>query len=360
MSQSPELKLSDNEHEQPLVSIIVYNYNYGKYLRDCFESILNQTYENFEIVFSDNASEDKSWEIACDYEKKNPGKIFLARNRKNFGTDANLANCLAAKRGTFYCIMGSDDVLDPEFVATCVRIFKSNQKIMYVMTHRYILDEKGKRLDEAPFYDNSYVLHPPSQNSVYMMAAINPSISQVMYRTGGFTGGVRGIFNGQFYSARIMDFIIALKNPVAYVHKPLLGHRIHGDNQSLVANSNLMEIIGPYVLLHQFIELARPHGYNAVLEKYEDGVKKLSSLSLRYSCRALLCDDITLFERYFYLARALDPKIAKSKTYCILQQFDGSNRNEIKTLIANEKDLEFHRQNSYKPNPPFETISLNY
>ena len=38
MSQSPELKLSYNEHEQPLVSIIVYNYNYGKYLRDCFEA----------------------------------------------------------------------------------------------------------------------------------------------------------------------------------------------------------------------------------------------------------------------------------------------------------------------------------
>ena len=156
-----------------------------------------------------------------------------------------------------------------------------------------------------------------------------------------------------------MDFIIALKNPVAYVHKPLLGHRIHGGNQSLVANSNLMEIIGPYVLLHQFMELARPHDYTAVLEKYEDGVKKLSSLSLRYSCRAVLCDDITLFERYFYLARALDPKIAESKTYCILQQFDGSNQNEMKALIANEKDLEFQRQNSFEPNPPFETISLN-
>ena len=209
--------MSNPQHEQPLVSIIVYNYNYGKYIRNCFESILNQTYKNFEIVFSDNASEDKSWEIACDFEKKNPGKIFLARNRKNFGTDANLANCLAAKRGAFYCIMGSDDVLDPDFIATCVRIFKSNQAIMYVMTHRYILDQQGKRSDEEPFYNNSYILYPPSQNSVYMMAAINPSISQVMYRTGGFTGGVRGIFNGQFYSARIMDFIIALKNPVAYV-----------------------------------------------------------------------------------------------------------------------------------------------
>ena len=49
------------------------NFKYGK-----------EDYKNFEIVFSDNASEDKSWEIACDFEKKNPGKIFLARNRKNY------------------------------------------------------------------------------------------------------------------------------------------------------------------------------------------------------------------------------------------------------------------------------------
>ena len=43
---------------RPLVTVLIYNYNYGKYLTECFESVLNQTYNNIEISFSDNSSFD--------------------------------------------------------------------------------------------------------------------------------------------------------------------------------------------------------------------------------------------------------------------------------------------------------------
>ena len=86
---------------QPLVSILIYNYNYGKYLAECFDSILAQTYKNIEIIFSDNASEDQSWKIACEYASKFPDKFHITRNRRNFGTDANLNNCHVAKKGNY-------------------------------------------------------------------------------------------------------------------------------------------------------------------------------------------------------------------------------------------------------------------
>ena len=113
----------------------------------------------------------------------------------NLGTDANLANCHVAKRGNFYCIVGSDDILHPDFVKTCVAVMMEDPDLMYVMTHRFILDEKSCRTDEPPFYNGSYKLYPPSQNTVYMMAA-NPSISQVMYRA-ETPGSLANIFNGQ-------------------------------------------------------------------------------------------------------------------------------------------------------------------
>ena len=49
---------------EPLVTICIPNYNYGRYLRTCLESILKQTYANLEVHFSDNASTDDSYEIA--------------------------------------------------------------------------------------------------------------------------------------------------------------------------------------------------------------------------------------------------------------------------------------------------------
>ena len=51
----------------PLVSVCVPNYNYGHYLRNCFESILAQTYPNIEVIFNDNKSIDDSFEIAMEY-----------------------------------------------------------------------------------------------------------------------------------------------------------------------------------------------------------------------------------------------------------------------------------------------------
>ena len=63
--------------KDPLVSVIVYNYNYGRYLSECFfDSVICQTYQNIEILFSDNASTDDSWEIAQSYSQKFPGLFF--------------------------------------------------------------------------------------------------------------------------------------------------------------------------------------------------------------------------------------------------------------------------------------------
>ena len=50
-----------NIKEKPLVSVLIHNYNYGRYLRQCLDSVFNQTYDNVEVVFSDNASSDDSW-----------------------------------------------------------------------------------------------------------------------------------------------------------------------------------------------------------------------------------------------------------------------------------------------------------
>ena len=68
----------------PLVSVIIYNYNYGRYLSACFDSVINQSYQNIEILFSDNASTDDSWKIAQKLQSKISKFIFSCEKSKEF------------------------------------------------------------------------------------------------------------------------------------------------------------------------------------------------------------------------------------------------------------------------------------
>ena len=342
----------------PLVTVAIYNFNYGRYLSECFDSVLSQTYKNIEILFSDNASSDNSWEIALEYQRKYPDKIFVARNQKNFGTDANLRNCLANRRGKYYVVLGSDDVLRKTYVEATVTHLESHQDVAFVMTHRYIIDSLGNSQEEEPFYDGSYKLFPPSQAGVYFMAAVNPSISQIMYKGDCTIGrGASGSFAAQYYGTRIMDFRISLEFPIIYLRDALIGHRIHGENQSLEADKYLMEVIGPYVLNLQFKEMARPYKFDVIEKKFALSFEKLSHLSLRYAARSALNGNYDLAKKYFYLSAAIFPLIEINQEFLMFKNFFSNDNNEesLKKLTFN-KSVEFNRNISYKPDMPYEAI----
>jgi len=350
--------LTDNEN--PLVSILIYNYNYGKYLSECFQSALDQSYPNIEILFSDNASNDNSWDIAIDFQRRYPGRITIARNRANLGTDLNLQNCWATQKGRYYVVLGSDDVLHKDFVKVTASLLSEHLDAAYVMTHRYILDKDSNRTEEVPFYDGCYKLIPPSQNGVYMMAAINPSITQICYRTDqARKRSAMGEFGSQFYGTRIMDFRLCMDFPVIYVDAPLVGHRIHGENQSLVADKNLMEILGPYILNLQFKEMGRISGYKNIEDKFNKSIPKLSKLALRYSLRAAKRGDIELGLQYWHLSQALYPEISLMTECSLLGSFlrSGASIN-TKEFDAFDSSMDFQRNVAYPPDEPYIKLKM--
>ena len=102
--------------ENPLVSIRVFNYNYGSYLRECLESAVNQTYPNIEICFSDNCSTDESWGIALEYQRRYPEIFSIARNASNKGVYGNMVNCAVFTRGRYMLQLCSDDALANNFI----------------------------------------------------------------------------------------------------------------------------------------------------------------------------------------------------------------------------------------------------
>ncbi|THF65688.1 glycosyltransferase family 2 protein [Pseudothauera nasutitermitis] len=338
----------------PLVSVRIHNYNYGRFLRQCFESVLAQTYPNFEISFSDNASEDESWKIALEYQRRHPDRVSIARNRQNFGPDANIVNCVFQSSGKYTVQMCSDDVMAPDFIETCVRTLEAHPDCAFAMVHRGIIDGDGEPRTEPPFYDRSCIIPGHEQAAVYMMAAINPSISQVMYvsaREAAHRVDFSKVLAGRWYGARIMDFNLCCDYDVAYIDRPLLYHRLHGANDSHAAASNLMEVIGPYLLHLQFAEIARTRGMHGVLENLDRSTEKLGQLCLRYSTRALVEGFSEVAERYFHLAQALSPRVAEEPAFAALGKFwhaDEDERQGILDALKNSENL-VERAISYPP-----------
>ncbi|NVN89008.1 MAG: glycosyltransferase family 2 protein [Desulfuromonadales bacterium] len=308
--------------KSPLVSILCYNYNYGRYLRQCLESIFTQTYENFELCFSDNASTDESWEIALEFAKKYPEKMHLTRNRKNFGPDANFANCYRTMRGKYFVNFCSDDVLAPEYIERCVNALETHTNAGMVIANRAIIDEDGKRTDEAPFYNQSCIIPGEEQAAVYMMAGINPSVSQIMYRRDVVHGRTNtGALGARYYGTRIFDFNISTDFDVAYIKEPLLLHRIHSQSDTSQADANLMPIVGLYVLNHQFADIASVRNLTKVTGRLPQSIDKLANLAVRYSVRSLLAKDERTSRRYYHLAMAMNPGLADEPTWQKLQQY---------------------------------------
>lgn len=98
----------------PLVSIALRSYNQKIFLEEAIESILNQTFTNFELVISDDASTDSSADLIKKYAEKYPNFIKPILNTKNLGHTKNLNKALFACTGKYISIFDGDDTMLPE------------------------------------------------------------------------------------------------------------------------------------------------------------------------------------------------------------------------------------------------------
>jgi glycosyltransferase involved in cell wall biosynthesis len=341
--------------EKPLVSVLIHNYNYGRYLRQCFESVVRQTYENIEVIFSDNCSSDDSWEIAVEYAHTYPGWMTLTRNRKNFGPAANLANCYRFAHGKYFCILCSDDALRPDFVSRCVQVLEANPESGFAMTHRTILDENGTSADEPSFYNRSCVIPGPEQAAVYMMAAVNPSISQIMYsREKAFNHLPEDGVVSRWYAQRLLDFKLCCHHSMAYIKEPLLLHRVHSASDSSQIAMNVMEAFGQFILPHQFAEIAAGKDkLEKAIARLPDALEKLGRLCLRYSTRALCAHDEVCSLRYFHLSAAVFPGVLRDPVYNELSGYWAGDAAQKERTVARLRatDNLMTRTVSYDPPP---------
>lgn len=109
---------------QPLVSILVSNYNYGRFIADSIQSALDQTYSNFELIICDDGSTDDSLRIADEYARRDP-RVRLIR-KANGGQASGFNAAFAASRGEIIALLDSDDIFLPHKVERIVADFQAH------------------------------------------------------------------------------------------------------------------------------------------------------------------------------------------------------------------------------------------
>lgn len=134
----------------PLISIIVPNYNHANFLTQRLESILNQTYQNFEIILLDDCSLDNSQDIIELY-RSNPKISHIIYNQKNSGsTFKQWQKGINLAKGDFIWIAESDDVSDKRFLEKSTSFLNNGFDLVYCRSQK--IDEKGNVLNEGYFW----------------------------------------------------------------------------------------------------------------------------------------------------------------------------------------------------------------
>lgn len=130
----------------PLISIIVPIYKVEKYLRKCIESILNQTYENLEIILVDDGSPDNCSEICEEYAKKDNRIVVI--HQENGGLSKARNTGLEIAKGEYIGFVDSDDYIASDMYETLYREIKENDAQMSICRF-YIVDEDGNFLHDS-------------------------------------------------------------------------------------------------------------------------------------------------------------------------------------------------------------------
>src|SRR6185503_17693345 len=104
--------------ERPLISIIINNYNYGRFLSDAIDSALQQTYKNIEVIVVDDGSTDHSREIMANY-----GNTIISILKENGGQGSAYNAGFLVSHGTFICNLDADDTLLPTAMEQAIFFF---------------------------------------------------------------------------------------------------------------------------------------------------------------------------------------------------------------------------------------------
>ena len=233
-----------NDATMPVVSVIVPMYNVEAYLRQCLDSVVEQTLKNIEIICVDDGSPDRSAEIAAEYAEKYPNVKVVRKENGGLSSARNAGLDVASGRYVYF--LDSDDYLEPEALeALSAKAEAEELDIVYFNTHLVFENQKIRELNQN-YVD--YYTRKGKYEGVYtgqaLFAAMRsnreffPSVCLQMFRRSMIEEHGLRFYNGIIHEDNLFSFqCMILARRAGYSRELYYFRRMHGDSIMTVGKS---------------------------------------------------------------------------------------------------------------------------
>ncbi|GEM_PF-2711820 len=267
----------------PLVSVCVPTYNYGRFLRDCIESVRAQTLSDWELIICDDGSTDETPELVKSYAALD-SRIRYIRNEQRLGMNKNLKRAADAGCGQYLKILCADDWLAPRCLEVLSGLLEIYPNVVLATSAEVHTDQYGAPLQvQCLFGEPLSVIQGEAMldrmakgsgfggNSSFMIRA------SAYQQIGGYDGTI--LYAGDYHLAarlcRIGDYL--------HTDEPLFYGRNQPDSSSAQDTRKLLDVIDWFDIPEKIF---RPrHFGNQEWRRYK---KRVASLTAQYSLNMLL------------------------------------------------------------------------
>ncbi|QQP69547.1 glycosyltransferase family 2 protein [Carnobacterium sp. CS13] len=309
----------------PLISIVVPIYNVEKYLDECIQSIINQTYKNLEVLLINDGSTDSSLDICKKYKED---KRIIIINKKNEGLSQTRQTGIDLLSGKYFCTIDPDDYINSEYIAVmynkiiqteadicvCSRVDFSNnhnRKILLDVSTDFVKQLKKADIENSYIYYSKKIVLSDSWNKMYQTEFIKKT--NIRFTLDNKYNGTDLLFN---HLLLLHCPKITTVNDILYNHRIVEGSRVHRKNKEMQQ--------GFFIIIEAIAEEARKLDFDEQI--------KIQVSLLYIELQKLAASDL------YYESETR--KIKRSKYYMFIEKFKEFYE---ENLYINLKEVHFKK-----------------
>lgn len=227
--------------ESPLVSIILPVYNGEKYIRYAIESIVQQSYKNWELIIIDDCSNDGTHDIVREFEERD-SRIVCYRNQINLKLPRSLNRGFSLAKGDYFTWTSDDNILKENMLEVLVNELRKSPEIGMVYSNYILIDADGNQLETVKEADPYYLIYG------------NVCGASFMYRRE--VANEVGEYDAAMFLAEDYDYWIRIycKTEMKHIDEVLYLYRVHDQSLSETRKEKIKEQVCA-VLKKNFIGL---------------------------------------------------------------------------------------------------------
>jgi len=272
---------------KPDVSICIPTFEGVMFLEETLQSIQSQTYQNIELIVSDDASSDNTLKMIEAYKEQSHFPVHIFHHTPN-GIGANWNNCLKHTKGKYIKFLFQDDVMENNCLEEMVQVLEENPKVGLVASKRDFIIEEDMKTEEinqwvAVYGDLQNHMDLPQQDisildkSIFSLKSFygsplnkigEPSVvmfrKKVVDEVGFFREDLKQILDYEYW------YRILKKHDVAIINKPLVKFRLHAKQATHVNRNQSIDDYKIYeqILYSQYLKLLHPEIRKRLYLKY--------------------------------------------------------------------------------------------